>query len=1569
MKLKLLLTFVFMFAFAAIPAVAGESGAKDTIDMVITVQPDAGASQYNVQLQLWVFDDADTISGAAMGFGWDNPKLQMTGATNGPAATSGFTTTIFYDGGSVATTNANKRFCFVGIRLFTPGVTPFPTRQHWATYNFAVDASWTNADVIHLDTFTYGSGVNYKFVSSTGGDYFPYWTGALDITDANPSTPKSLQLSTDTLRFFGVVNGTNPDPQYFTVSEVSFDTINYTASVTPGTWVTLDNATGTTPADVQVNANISGLGEGVHILPITVTSPEAENSPLTLYAKLTLEPQPVLVVPTDTLKFYAVANGDNPAMQTFPVTEIDGEAIAYNATVIVGNSWITLGNASGTTPADVEVNIDITGVAEGTYDGTIQVAAPAAANTPQPVYIRLFVEPQPMLAVSVDTLYFNAVENGANPAGQPFSVTEVYEGTIPYNAAVTVGDSWITLNNASGTTPGDVNVNINISGVPSGDYLGTIEVVSDTVANSPQFVYVKLSISAEAVLLVPTDTLEFTAVANGDNPGMQSFLVAMSDDSNVDYAATVPSGAGWIILGNAAGQTPNNVNVNIDIFGVMAGEYFDSVQVASEGVANSPVFVFIKLTMANQPMLAVSPDTLKFTAVENETNPDPQTFAVNDFYGGNIPYAASVILGDTWISLDNAVGTTPNNVQVNIDITDVAVGTYDGTVEIVSDTASNSPVTVYIVLTVVKPACVDIVLSENIFNFTAVEGGASTIPSSDQFTITSSNPVYNFNYEILPPIGDDYTWIHFSVNSQTATPAPVIGTTPSTIDIIIDPTGLTEGNYSIPFIVQSDYDNLCSSTPLILTINIEVLPPPSADTLVVHDGGVSPGGKVTVPVTFTNSCPLKAMGAVLNWSSVYIHLDSVSFANSVINYFDTKTVVINNELHTVAINCDAGVQEYYPRNSQQNFIDLHFSISCDAEETVYLIEFSEEVTDIAFFERDCGSGLEIETPITFAGSIIVETKPFDFCGWVVEEGTGNSIPGATVELYAYPLDFNNTPVMTAITGGIGSFLFENVETLPFSLWAYKEGYYPEKVEQLDILDKGVMIHLTPIDNFAFEPHPWFVNYYCETNIYYDAAVPVGSYVEARDGMGNLCGQFLVTTPGLYGFMPVYQDDDQTPEIEGIVPGQMVHFFINGEEATTMDNTIYPIASSMPPYQHIQVCLEVGVVIIHTCDLSEGWNLISWNINTENDIEAVFGPYMDNIDVILGFEQGGLTYDPELLKFSTLHYVDHLSGYWVKVKPGHAFTMEFEGSPVQPNTPIMLTRGWNLVSYLPEVTYPTETALENLYNNGTLLVGLGFDDSLMVYRPDWQFSTLLEMSPCHGYWIKVSDNDYLVYPGGAGLVPVPAVHPKVLAMAALNAADVTPTNQWLNLYSSNLTLNDEIVQAGATISAHTADGTKIGSFTLSKAGEFGFMPVYADLEGSGLKSGEKFYLQIDGVEVSETLTWTNNGDRIEVNLLSAKTNTTENLPGTYTLAQNYPNPFNPSTIINFTMAAEGRATIEIYNILGKVVAVPFDGIAKSGINEITWNGTNSAGEKVASGIYLYRLTAGNFSETKKMMLLK
>jgi len=60
---------------------------------------------------------------------------------------------------------------------------------------------------------------------------------------------------------------------------------------------------------------------------------------------------------------------------------------------------------------------------------------------------------------------------------------------------------------------------------------------------------------------------------------------------------------------------------------------------------------------------------------------------------------------------------------------------------------------------------------------------------------------------------------------------------------------------------------------------------------------------------------------------------------------------------------------------------------------------------------------------------------------------------------------------------------------------------------------------------------------------------------------------------------------------------------------------------------------------------------------------------------------------------------------------------------------------------------------------------------------------------------------------------------------------------------------------------------------------------------------------------------------------------------------------------------------VFNILGRLVAVPFEGLADAGENTVQWNGRNSAGESVSSGIYFYRLTADKYTETKKMTLLK
>ena len=91
---------------------------------------------------------------------------------------------------------------------------------------------------------------------------------------------------------------------------------------------------------------------------------------------------------------------------------------------------------------------------------------------------------------------------------------------------------------------------------------------------------------------------------------------------------------------------------------------------------------------------------------------------------------------------------------------------------------------------------------------------------------------------------------------------------------------------------------------------------------------------------------------------------------------------------------------------------------------------------------------------------------------------------------------------------------------------------------------------------------------------------------------------------------------------------------------------------------------------------------------------------------------------------------------------------------------------------------------------------------------------------------------------------------------------------------------------------------------------------------------------------------------------------ESVPETYQLAQNYPNPFNPSTEISFVLPESRYVTLEVYNVLGQHVAVLADGIFGAGEHTVTWDASGQS-----SGVYFYRLTAGNIVEMKKMLLMK
>jgi hypothetical protein len=94
-----------------------------------------------------------------------------------------------------------------------------------------------------------------------------------------------------------------------------------------------------------------------------------------------------------------------------------------------------------------------------------------------------------------------------------------------------------------------------------------------------------------------------------------------------------------------------------------------------------------------------------------------------------------------------------------------------------------------------------------------------------------------------------------------------------------------------------------------------------------------------------------------------------------------------------------------------------------------------------------------------------------------------------------------------------------------------------------------------------------------------------------------------------------------------------------------------------------------------------------------------------------------------------------------------------------------------------------------------------------------------------------------------------------------------------------------------------------------------------------------------------------------------------LPAITQLHQNHPNPFNPTTTISFDLLNTGKITLNVYNIKGELIRTLASENYPAGQNSFLWNGEDNNGNSVSSGIYFYSSKAGNYEETKKMILLK
>jgi len=165
------------------------------------------------------------------------------------------------------------------------------------------------------------------------------------------------------------------------------------------------------------------------------------------------------------------------------------------------------------------------------------------------------------------------------------------------------------------------------------------------------------------------------------------------------------------------------------------------------------------------------------------------------------------------------------------------------------------------------------------------------------------------------------------------------------------------------------------------------------------------------------------------------------------------------------------------------------------------------------------------------------------------------------------------------------------------------------------------------------------------------------------------------------------------------------------------------------------------------------------------------------------------------------------------------------------------------------------------------------------------------------------------------------------------------------------------------------------FVVVRGTESGFDPATAEELGStaensfsdaDVAANETFFYRVAAVDLNN-----NRGDfSQEVSLLVTSVDGGgPSIPKTFALEQNYPNPFNPETQIQYQLPKDSDVTLRIFNMMGQKVRTLVNETKQAGSYTIKWDGRNNSGQKVATGVYIYLIKAGSFTQSKRMTLIK
>jgi uncharacterized protein (TIGR03437 family) len=382
------------------------------------------------------------------------------------------------------------------------------------------------------------------------------------------ATPPTAAAAPSQFTFVGNAGGAPPLAQYLTVTG-SIDAVPFTIAQSAGSsWLSLSTSSGVTPRLIQLQADPSQLTANNYQATLTVQAGSGPAIPITVTFQVGEGLPPQLTLNKSKLSF-TYASNSVARSDLITVSDSGGGTLPFqvSAQTATGGNWLTVSPGSGTaTPiASVPLAIEAnpSGLAPGTYRGTITVTGPAdfvtAAVQIVPVTMTVSSSSQALL-LSHTGLTFTTVQQGSVAPPQTFAVLNIGSGAMNWTAIATTrsGGSWLSVSPASGSSIAGspapkVTVTVNQTGLAPGRYYGLVQIAAPGAANTPHVIMVLLRVlpsSANIGEVVTPNELIFVATAGENSPGSQSVFAYNIAATPKTYSSSVFLSSAFLAAGS-----------------------------------------------------------------------------------------------------------------------------------------------------------------------------------------------------------------------------------------------------------------------------------------------------------------------------------------------------------------------------------------------------------------------------------------------------------------------------------------------------------------------------------------------------------------------------------------------------------------------------------------------------------------------------------------------------------------------------------------------------------------------------------------------------------------------------------------------------------------------------------------------------------------------------------------------------------------------------------------------------------------------------------------------------------